>query len=128
MPSLSYEKKSKFVKIKFYFWCFVNKHVFLSKSHLLWHSCIPRGVLVFLNLCGNFTERQILLSLCSVDFHTFTLQLPIRTLHSVAPELQVFVSSLENCQDFSKPTTPLSLALLGGVIFANCRKIRANRL
>ena len=42
----------------------------------------------------NFTERQILWSLCSVDFHTFTLQLPIQTLHSVVPELQVFVSSL----------------------------------
>ena len=28
-------------------------------------------------------------SLCSVDFHTLTLQLPIQTLHSVAPELQV---------------------------------------
>ena len=33
-------------------------------------------------------------SLCSVDFHTLTLQLPIQTPHSVAPELQVFVSSL----------------------------------
>ena len=34
-------------------------------------------------------------SLCSVDFHTLTLQLPIQTLHSVAPELQVCVSSLK---------------------------------
>ena len=33
-----------------------------------------------------------------MDFHTFTLQLPIQTLHSVVPELQVFVSSLENFQ------------------------------
>ena len=47
------------------------------------------------SFCWNFTERQILWSLCSVDFHTFTLQLPIQTLHSVAPELQVFVSSLK---------------------------------
>ena len=71
------------------------------------------GVLVFLNFwqfsrelketgssgvcsfCWNFTERQVLWSLCSVDFHTFTLQLPIQTPHSVAPELQVFVSSLK---------------------------------
>ena len=46
-------------------------------------------------------------SLCSVVFHTFTLQLPIQTLHSVAPEVQVSVSSLENCQNFSKTSTPL---------------------
>ena len=46
------------------------------------------------SFCWNFTERQILWSLCSVDFHTLTLQLPIQTPHSVAPELQVFVSSL----------------------------------
>ena len=54
----------------------------------------------------NFSERQILWSLCLVDFHTFTLQLTIQTLHSVAPELQLFVSSLENCQNFIKTTTP----------------------
>ena len=47
------------------------------------------------SFCWNFTERQILWSLCSVDFHTLTLQLPIQTPHSVAPELQVFVSSLK---------------------------------
>ena len=63
----------------------------------------PWGVLVFLN----FSEHQILSSLCSLVFHTFTLQLPIQTLHSVAPELQVFASSLENCQNFSKTSTPL---------------------
>ena len=47
------------------------------------------------SFCWNFTERQILWSLCSVDFHTLTLQLPIQTPHSVAPELQVFMSSLK---------------------------------
>ena len=47
------------------------------------------------SFCCNFSERQILWSLCSVDFHTLTLQLPIQTPHSVAPELQVFVSSLK---------------------------------
>ena len=57
----------------------------------------------------NFSERHILWSLCSVDFHTFTLQLLIQTLHSVAPELQVFVSSLENIHNFSKTSTPLNL-------------------
>ena len=55
-------------------------------------ACICSGVCSF---CWNFSERQILWSLCSVDFHTLTLQLPIQTLHSVAPELQVFVSSLK---------------------------------
>ena len=34
------------------------------------------------------------------------MQLPIQTSLSVAPELQVFVSSLENCQIFSKTSTP----------------------
>ena len=55
------------------------------------HWWVP-GVCSF---CWNFSERQILWSLCSVDFHTFTLQLPIQTPHSVAPELHVFVSSLK---------------------------------
>ena len=48
----------------------------------------------------NFSERQILWSLCSVVFHTFTLQLPIQT-----PELHIFVSSLVKCQNFSKTST-----------------------
>ena len=66
------------------------------------------GVCSFSSICAKFfSEHQILWSLCSVDFHTLTLQLPIQTLHSVAPELQVFVSSLENCQNFSKTSTSL---------------------
>ena len=64
------------------------------------------GVLVFLNLCKILVSARFYGSLCSVDFHTFTLQFPIPTLHSVAPELPVFVSSLENCQNFSKTRTP----------------------
>ena len=55
------------------------------------NNLINSGVCSF---CWNFSERQILWSLCSVDFHTLTLQLPIQTPHSVAPELQVSVSSL----------------------------------
>ena len=55
----------------------------------------------FPDFVKNFSERQILWSLCSVDFHTLTLQLPIQTPHFVAPELQVFVSLLENRQNFS---------------------------
>ena len=58
------------------------------------------------SFCWNFTERQILWSLCSVDFHTLKLQLPIQTPHSVAPELEVFVSSLQKCQKFRKTSTP----------------------
>ena len=54
----------------------------------------------------NFSERQILWSLYSVHFHNLTLQLPIQTLYSVVPELQVFVSSLENCRNFSETSTP----------------------
>ena len=65
------------------------------------------GCVRFPEFVKNFSECQILSSLVSVNFHTFTLQLPIQTPHSVAPELQVFVSSLENCQNFSKTSTPL---------------------
>ena len=65
-----------------------------------------QGCARFPEFVQNFSERQILWSLCSVDFHTFTLQLPIQTLHSVVPELQVFMSSLENSQNFSKTSTP----------------------
>ena len=64
-----------------------------------------QGCARFPEFTQNFSERQILWSLCSVDFHTLTLQLPIQTPHSVAPELQVFVSSLENCPNFSKTST-----------------------
>ena len=53
-----------------------------------------------------FIEGQILWSLSLVDFHNFTLQLPIQTLHSVAPELQVFVSSHKKRPNFRKTSTP----------------------
>ena len=46
-------------------------------------------------------------SLCSVDFHTLTLQLPIQTPHSVVPELQVFVSSLKISAKRAHPQTDL---------------------
>ena len=66
-----------------------------------------QGCARFPEFVQNFSECQILWSLCSVDFHTFTLHLPIQTLHFVLPELQVFVSSLKNCQNFSKTSLPL---------------------
>ena len=65
--------------------------------------CSSPGVCSF---CWNFTERQILWSLCSVDFHTLTLQLPIQTPHSVAPELQVCVSSLNISAKRAHPRVP----------------------
>ena len=52
------------------------------------------GCARFPEFMQNFSECQNLWSLCSVDFYTLTLQLPIQTPHSVAPELQVFMSSL----------------------------------
>ena len=48
------------------------------------------GCARFPQFVQNFSERQILWSLCSVDFHTFALQLPIQILHSVEPELLSF--------------------------------------
>ena len=76
---------------------------------IYWNSCQQKqlGCAHFPDFMQNFSERQVLWSLCSVDFHTLTLQLPIQNLHSVAPELQVFVSSLENCANFRKTSTPL---------------------
>ena len=43
----------------------------------------------FPEILQNFSERQILWSLCSIVFHALTSELPIQTPHSVAPELQV---------------------------------------
>ena len=55
---------------------------------------LSQGCARFPEFTQNFSEHQILWSLCSVDFHTLTLQFSIQTPHSVALELQVFVSSL----------------------------------
>ena len=70
-----------------------------------------QGCACFPEFTQNFSERQIFWSLCSVDVHTFTLQLPIQTPHGVAPELQVFVSSLENCPNFRKTSTTQEIKL-----------------
>ena len=63
------------------------------------------GCARFPEFLQNFSEPQILQSLCSVDFHTFTLQLPIQTLLSEAPKLPVYARSGEKCQKFSKTST-----------------------
>ena len=87
-----------------------EEFIILKIVQLLFHLFL--GWARFPKLVQNFSERQILWSLCSVDFHTLTLQLPFQTLHSVAPELQIFVSSLENCQNFNKTSTPLNPPIL----------------
>ena len=68
---------------------------------------LDQGCAHFPEFVQNFSERQILWSLYSVDFHAFTLQLPIQTLHSVAPELQVSLSSHENCPNYGVSVTQL---------------------
>ena len=52
------------------------------------------AVLVLLKLCGvpDFVEFLSLIT----DFHTFKLQLPIQIPLSVAPKLEVFVSSFND--------------------------------
>ena len=91
--------------IALYIKLYIMYYLLEAKTHTQLASQIyflDLGCARFPEFVQNFSECQILLSLCSVDFHTFTLQLPIQTLHSVVPELQVFVSLLENCQHFSK--------------------------
>ena len=60
------------------------------------------GCACFPEIVQKFIERQILWSLCSVDFHAFALKLPIQTSISGAPELSVCLSSHEKCPDFRK--------------------------
>ena len=64
-----------------------------------------QGCARFAEFLQNFSECQILWSLCSVVFHAFTLRLPIKTSLSVAPKLQVCVRSDEKCQKFKKTST-----------------------
>ena len=62
------------------------------------HFCFPE----FLQ---NFSECQILWSLCLVIFHALTLKLPIQTSLSVAPKLPVSLRSGEKCENFRKTST-----------------------
>ena len=71
-----------------YFWSFDQKTV-------LGCACFPE----FLQ---NFSERQILWSLCWLVFIVFTLKSPIQTLLPVAPKLLVCVRSGEKCQNLGK--------------------------
>ena len=91
-----------FTYANYLLWHMVFILIFTIYFFIYWNSCQQKqlGCARFPDFMQNFSERQVLWSLCSVDFHTLTLQLPIQNLHSVAPELQVFVSSLENCANF----------------------------
>ena len=74
---------------------------------LFWTS--PQRCARFPEFLQNFSESQILWSLCLVAFLAFTLRLPIQTSLSVAPKLPVTLRSGENCQNVSKTSTPLGL-------------------
>ena len=58
----------------------------------------------------NFSERQILWSLCSVVFHALTLESPIQTSLSVALKLPISLTSYEKCPNLWKTSTPLHSA------------------
>ena len=65
------------------------------------------GCARFPEFLKNFSERQILRRVCSVDFLAFTLILPIQTLLSVTPKLPVCARSGVKCGKFSKTSTSL---------------------
>ena len=48
-----------------------------------------QGCAPFPEILQNFSERQILWSLCSVVFLALTLKLPIQTLLTMVPKLSV---------------------------------------
>ena len=62
-------------------------------------------MLVFPQFLKTFSERQILWSLCSVDFHALTLKLPIQTLLPAAPKLKVHTRPGKKCPNFRKMST-----------------------
>ena len=59
-----------------------------SSNVLSYKTELPNSSLKGIQGCSefvqNFSERQILWSLCSVNVNTFTLQLPIQTLQSLS--------------------------------------------
>ena len=70
-------------------------------------NALCRGVCSFSSICAKFSERQILWSLCSVDFHTVYIAIAYsNSTFCGAWTSQVFVSSLENCPNFRKTSTP----------------------
>ena len=78
----------------------MNKHHF---GELGW---VTKGCACFPEFLQNFSERQILWSLCLVLLHALTLTLPIQTSFSPAPKLPVSLRSDEQCENFRKTSTP----------------------
>ena len=74
-----------------------------------------QGCARFPEFLQNFTEHQILWSLCLLVFLALTLKLPIQTSLSVVPKLQVCVRSGEKYQDFRKTSTRLATCHTPGV-------------
>ena len=68
-----------------------------------------RSILVFLKFLINCSERQFLWGLCLVVFRALTLEVPIQTSLSVAPELPVSLRLDEKCQKFRKLLHPRDL-------------------
>ena len=71
-----------------------------------------QGCARFAEIWLKYFEFHILWSLSSVYFHTLTLQLPIQTPNSVAPELQAFVSSLAISAKRAHPSVNLNVKFL----------------
>ena len=69
-------------------------------------SVYSQGCARFAEILQNFSERQVLWSLCSVVFLALTLKLPIQTSLSVEPKLPVSLHSGEKCENFRKTSTP----------------------
>ena len=86
-------------------------------EHVRWG---PWDVLVFYEFLQNFSEGQILFSLCSVVFHALTLKLPFQTSLSVVLELPVSLTSHEKMSKFQENEhTPVREGLSGVL----CRKL-----
>ena len=66
------------------------------------------GCACFAETLQNFSERQILWSLCLVVFLPLTLKLPNQTSLPVAPKLTVSLRSGEKSEKFMKTSTPQS--------------------
>ena len=84
----------------------INNPTKSGKSNTSKINFYPGMCSIFADFLQNFSERQILWSLCSVAFHALALKFPIQTSLSVAPKLQVCVRSGEKCQNFRKTNTP----------------------
>ena len=64
------------------------------------------GCACFYQFLQNFSECQILWSLCWVVFHALTLKLTIQTSLSVVPKIQFPVRSFENVKILGKKANP----------------------